>query len=351
MCVAGGKRCEYSNAISNVRKKARHKFREDYQSERERKVEEAVREWKEDNSEMVMAHLPEKLGFQVTPPSRPVPQSLLEYMGDRKEVVTGATTPEEKASFYQNLFDRREEWFSRLNDEEDNAVSFYAMNAFEAMNLHLRRHGYAAWARNNQHLYDGWKGETAQTYLNDVVKTRIAGLDSALKKAVAPDEPQKLYRFFRVPAGVKPQDYVKKYFRTGEGFKDRGYMSATADPEFLTAHIMDRSGGTRNKGYVVLEMLTSAGASLQPESTPNGARIQSLEAEVLLPRNTGMRIVETGSRKFEFGQDRDEMTRKFSSRSRNHYVYCDEGAGLRLPVIRMIDENLIREVGTGKKIF
>lgn len=347
MCVAGGKRCEYSDAISNVRKKARSKLKgKTHYLEQE--VSQAVREFQENNPEMVATHLPEKMGFQTVPPSRTVPQSLLNLMGDKKATVTGPSA-EDQPLVYKNLFKRREEWLASLNEDEADGVHAYAMDAFEAMNLHLRRRGYAGWAKQHAYLYASKdRGGTAEGYLETIVKPRIAGLDSALKKAVPPDGPEKLYRFFRVPAGVNPQDYIKRYLKVGGGFKDRGFMSTTADPEFLTAHVMDRSGGTRNKGYVVLEMLSSAGASLQPDDEPYWGKVQSLEAEVLIPRNTGFRIVETGVRKFEFAQDRKDLAAKLGSWNSNFKVNCDEGSGLKLPVVRMIDESLVRAFSTEK---
>lgn len=344
MCVAGGKRCEYSDAINNVKKKTRSRLKNESSYERDEAVIDAVREFQESNPDLVLAHLPEKMGFQFTPAKRPVPQTLLKILGNKKEVVTGATA-EDREKFYGSLFDRRQKLLASVNEVEESALHMYAGNAFEPINLYLRRKGYAEWAKRNGHLVDWGRGETHETYLQNVVKARAAGLDAALKKAPSPDEPEKVYRFFRVPAGVSPQEYIKRFLPKGGGFKDRGFMSTTADPEYVAAHIMDKSQGTRNKGYVVLEMLTDSGASLQPTADGYWGRVQDVEAEVLMPRNTGMRIIESATRKFEFADDRNDLNRRFGNWNSNYKIECDAGTGIRLPVVRMIDENLIRKYG------
>lgn len=338
MCIAGGKRCKYSDALSNVRKKTKSRLRHEGSYIQEQAIIEAVKEFRENNSDLVTSHLPAKMGFQVTPPARPIPHSLLSLMGSKKDVITGVSL-NRRDEFYSDLHQRRELWHALLDEEEQDALMAYTMSGFEAMNAHLRRRGYGTWSREHGYLR---QGESMQSYLEEFVKPRIAGLDSAFKKAPAPDAPEKLYRYFKVPDGVHATDYVKKYFPVGGGYKDRGFASTSADPEFLTAHIMGNSKGTRNKGYVVLEILTSAGVSFQPKPRPNSGHLQSLEAEVALPRNTGMRIVETGIRKFEFGKARPDLTQRFNS-SHAPTVTFMEGVGCRLPVIRMIDERLIRQ--------
>ena len=339
MCVAGGKRCKYSDALANVRKKTRNKMAGSPYYEVEPAIVDAVRAFQESNPDLVKEHLPEVMGFQCSAPAWDIPASLREKMGNKKELVAGVGEAGKK-EFYSSLYERKQAWVESLDKDEDNALHAYAMDAYEPINLHLRRRGFQAWLKAHPYLYDR-PDEDAGTYLRDVVKHRIAGLDSAMEKTVAPADPEKLYRFFRVPNGVTPQEYIKKYMTPGTGFKDRGFLSASADPEYVAAHIMNRSDGKRNKGYVVLEMLSSAGGSLQPSDHPNSGHVQSLEAEVLLPRNTGMRIMETASRRFEFSKDRPDLEQRFRSWG-GKAIDFSEGGGLSLPVVRMIDESLIR---------
>ena len=333
MCVAGGKRCEYADSIANVRRKTRSKLKGSYDIERE--VVKAVETFKEQNPALVLAHLPEKMSFQYEPPKRPIPEHI-------KTLLDPLTTPargsaEDRNVLFGNLYERGREWREGLTREEDNAVQQYTMSAFESMNTYLRRHGFRDWAKQNAFLWG--HNESAQDYVENVVRPRVAALDSALKKAPMPDEPEKLYRFFRVPSGVTPAQYIRKYFTPGGGFKDRGYLSTTSDPEYVAAHIMSRSGGTRNKNYVVMEILSSRGASLQARPTGDPGWVQSLEAEIILPRNAGLHVVDSGKRHFEFSKERPDLARRynmFGGRS----IDLKEGTSISLPVIRMVDSAL-----------
>lgn len=332
MCVAGGKRCVYADSIANVRKKTRSKLKGSYDVERE--VVKAVEKFKEDNSALVLEHLPEKMAFQYQPPKRPVPDHI-------KSLLTPYATPalgsaEDKDVLFGQLHERSREWRDGLTRLEDNTVHQYTMNAYEAMNTYLRRHGFQDWAKQNRFL---WSGESQQDYVEKMIKPRIAEMDAALSKAPMPEEPEKLYRFFRVPSGVTPAQYIRKYFTPGTGFKDRGYLSTTADPEYVAAHIMSRSGGTRNKHYVVMEILSSRGASLQPRPKGDSGWVQSLEAEIVLPRNAGLHIVDSGKRHFEFGKDRPELARRYNQFG-GRGITLTEGTSISLPVIRMVDTAL-----------
>jgi hypothetical protein len=334
MCVAGGKRCEYADSIANVRKKTRSKLKNSYNIERG--VVDAVEKFKEQNPALVLAHLPEKMAFQYQPPQRPVPEHIKGLLTPYAAPALGSA--ENQDVLFGQLHERGREWRDGLTRQEDDTVHDYTLNAYESMNTYLRRHGFQDWAKQNRHLWSSY-GEGQQDYVENMIKPRIAEMDAALKKAPAPEEPEKLYRFFRVPSGVTPAQYIRKYFTPGAGFKDRGFLSTTADPEYVAAHIMSRSGGTRNKHYVVMEILSSRGASLQPRPEGDPGWVQSLEAEIVLPRNAGLHIVDSGKRHFEFGKDRPDLAQRynmFGGRS----VDLKEGTSISLPVIRMVDTAL-----------
>lgn len=340
MCVAGGKRCEYADAVSNIRKKTRSKMVKAGAGSYEisEKIEEEVNKFKEANPELVRASMPDKMNFNCTPPKWEVPPALVEMMGDKKQSIKGTASQEENSSFFKALHQRREEWHENLTKEEKGAMGQYAMFSYESINPFLRKKGFAEWAKKNPMLHQtrGLEG-----YVEESVKPRVREMDSALAKAVAPEQPEKLYRFIRVPVGVSPNDYIKKYFKPGEGFKDKGFLSTTADPEFIAATIMNRDG-KRNKRHIVLEILSSSGGSLQPTETPSSGMVQALEAEVLLPRNTGMRILDSGTRSFEFAKDRKELSEHFAMFNRYSSI-GKEGDSIKIPVVRLIDESLIRE--------
>lgn len=335
MCVAQGKRCEYADALSNVRKKVRSRMKGAYEGDIDKEIIKELGNFHRDNPELTKAHLPDRMGFQWKPPAWEVPEKAKSLLGDIKEPVKGV---EDQEQLFASLTDRNMAWEENMTDDESAAMRQYAMTSFESINPYLRRKGFAEWAKKNRHLYRGGGG--AEQYVEDVMKPRMSAMDSALGHAVTPEKPDTLYRFYRIPAGVTPKEYIKKYFKPGEGFKDKGYVSSSTDPEYVAAHIMNRDGN-RNKNYIVLEMVSDSGASLHNSYEYNG-RVQDVESEVLLPRNTGMRIMETGTRTFGFAKKRSDLEHRFRVFGGSRIEF-DEDASIKLPVVRMIDEKLIRE--------
>lgn len=356
MCVTGGKRCEYSDTISNVRKKARSKLETaGVQYDIEREVNKAVSEFQEKNPELVMEHLPDSWGFEHDIETKEIPEAIKELLGEKKAPVTGCTE-DEKGQFFQNLYDQNQSWKAKLTEQEYATLSGYSMYSYEYMNAHLRRKGLAKWAKENPMMIESYEGGLEE-FVEVRIKPRLEKMDSAMAKTTEPSEskkrwfskktieavesePQKLYRFFRVPPGVKPEEFVKKYFEPGSGFKDKGYLSTSADPEYIASHIMDNSKGKTNKNYIVLEMVSDRGGSLQPTPETNDSRIQSFEAEVLLPRGTTFQIVDTVKKKITFGKDRKDIEKKYRNSDGSIHDFS-AGNGISVPIVRMVDTKLL----------
>lgn len=357
MCVAGGKRCDYADTISNVRKKARSKLETagiNYGVEQ--KVAKEVEAFQEANPELVMAHLPEKWGFEHEIETKEIPGHIKDMLGDKKAPVTGCVA-EDKDKFFQDLYDRHQTWKGSLEEKEFAAVSTYSIYSYEYLNAHLRRKGLVQWAKENPMMVESYENGL-DDFIEDRVKPRIELMDAAMSKTsftpktkkkwfskvVSEEvtrEPQKLYRFFKVPAGVKPEEFVKKYFEPGSGFKEKGYLSTSADPEFVASHIMDNSkGGKVNRKYIVLEMVSSRGGSLQTKAGTSDSNIQSFEAEVLLPRNATFQIVDTVKKKITFGKHREDIEKRYRNSDGSVHDFS-VGKGIAVPIVRMVDTELL----------
>lgn len=351
----GGGRCEYADMLANVRKKTRYKYRnEPY--DREREVAKAVNKWKEEHPELVREHLPERMPFNYTPKERPVPKELLAMLTPSSRVpVSGSSSNEERL---QAVIDRHEafkQWEAKLTLDEERAVSHYTMSGFEMMNAMLRKKGFSD--RLKLDSSHGLSEEERQR-VKERTKKSVEDLKSAFKKSTPMEEPRKLYRFFRVPAGVTPSEYIERYLQTGEGFSDPAFMSTTADPEFIMAHMHDRNKGTKNKGYVVMEILTKQGQSVQPHPYSRAGDVQSLENEVLLPPATKLRVAGINKvQRFEYGSDRRDLYNQYNmSRSDSHFMFRNyghhsEGDRLNFPMVQLIDEKLITEYEKKNKVF
>ena len=348
MCIAGGKRCEYSDAVSNVKRKVRNRMKGKPGYEVQDALIHEVKKFREENPELVSKHLPARANFQCEPPEWEAPDSLLAIMGGKKDPITGVSE-EEKDSFCKDLHARKKEWQSALTEEEASSLHNYTQSGYESTNPFLRKKRYREWAKQKTHLIYRKEGDNADTYAEEVIKPRIADMDSAFTKAPKPDQPEKLYRYFEIPAGVSTAEYISKYFPAGGGHKDKGFVSTSADPEYVAAEIMSRAEKKTNTRFIVLEILSSSGGSLQSKPYRSHGSIQTLEAEVLLPRNTGMRILDSSKRSFVFGSDREDLE-GHARHSAKKELDFSKGKKISLPVIRMIDENLIREVRKTEKV-
>lgn len=339
----GGKRCEYADTVTNVRRKARYKHRNSYDTNR--LAEKEVEQWKIANPDLIRAHLPETQPFQVPANKKPVPTELLNLLTQRAKIpVTGFEENERKAHT-QKLFEEFTIWNEQLNENESDIIRNYAMNFYQGVNSYLRKNGFSQWVKNDTY--------SEKEAMIERIKNNVAELDSALNKAPIPDGPRKLYRFFKVPAGVTPQEYIEKYFTNGEAFKDKGYMSTTADPEFMMGHIYDRNKGEKNHRFVVMEIISQQGASLQSRETSRSGDIQSLEKEILLPRNTKLRIISSRrSQKFELASDRKDLDAQYVNKYTNGNGYFEKwgkfkkGYSMNFPLIQLIDEKLIAETAS-----
>jgi hypothetical protein len=337
----GGKRCEYADTVANVRRKARYKHRESYDTNR--LAEKDVEKWKSENAELVRAHLPVTQPFQATANKKPVPEELLKLLTPKARIPVTGFSEKERVKHTEKLYNEFIEWTADLNDDEENVVRSYAMNFYQGVNSYLRKNGFSHWVKNDTY--------SEKEAMIERIKKNISELDSALDKAPIPEEPRKLYRFFKVPAGVTPKQYIEKYFHNGEAFKDKGYMSTTADPEFMMGHMYDRNKGEKNHRFIVMEIISRQGASLQSRSTSTTGDIQSLEKEILLPRNTKLRIINSHrSHKFELADDRRDLdyqyVNKYSGGERGHFERWGKfkkGYSMNLPLIQLIDEKLITE--------
>ena len=342
MCKAkadGGGRCEYADLIANVRRKARYKHRNDYDANR--KAEDAVREWQAANPDLVRAHLPTKMPFNYTPSTVPIPKSLLALLTPSSRVpVTGASSEEERKLQVAERHQEYVQWREKLTDDERNAIDNYKMTGFELMNATLRKKGVSRIIRQDY----AFSSAEQQAAVKDRASNRVKHLKRALRKTVSKNEVRKVYRFFRVPSGVTPTEYVERYLSKGKGFSDPAFLSTSADPEFLMAHIWDRNNGSKNHGYIVMEILTGQGQSLQGQPTTEAGIVQSLENEVLLPAGTKLRVAGFNpSQRFEFGVDRPDLSEHYGlfrpyAKGKNTHV---KGARANYPLVQLIDERLL----------
>lgn len=330
---AGGRRCEYADLLSTVRRQARRKHGDD-----RRAVDRAVTKWKRQNMEVVEAHLPNVAPFTVEGrPTGRIPSGLREQLSAHARApITGGTR---QGQLTEAMFEEYEAWTAELPDELEGAVGQYTFVGHETLNA-LLRGNYRD--MNDRHRRRGTSTESRAEERARALELRER-LDAAF--AFAPrsvDEPRRLYRFMNLPEGVTAKTYLGKYLQPGKDIADPGYASTTEDADFITAHVnscLRRDPGLR---YIAFEMLTPEGVSFQQRPSTQAGNIQSLEHERVLPRGTRFRIAGVRERQqWQVSDGREDLT--------NHYRlfrggYLDsEPPRLVIPTVQLIDTQLLRK--------
>lgn len=314
---ADGGRCRYADMISIIRRKHRRRnpgIRED-------KLDKLVREDIAANPELAWHEAQRHNNAQWTPPKWSVPESLTKDMHPVGALPKSTPT-------VQELYDQNEVWMEALDKKERNAVVQYSMNGYIGINGVLR--GTKGWHHSSLIQKSQLQQESQR------MKEQAATIDAALEKAPATERNQPLYRYYKVPDGVPVDRYVEEILLPTGGHKDKGFLSTTANPLHALAAIYKRNDSLDLNGYVVMEIWTRRGASLQRDEEARPGDVQSQEQEVLLPRNMGLRFLESGKMRHQFDEVPVELENRFNNRS-------IIGRKLSVPLLRMIDEDLVRE--------
>lgn len=341
----GGKRCEHGEAYNNAKKRILRKLRKHPSANNNLGMQLRIdlEKFLRDNPDIAYARLPKRETFNCAPASkRPIPEEIrLLLQRERHDAVEGYDEVSRK-KMVQDMFAARQRYEDQWDHDTNHAVRHYMMSRYHAVNSFLRSRR----AFNDFATETNLKGKIArlhfkdeQDYINEMVLPNISGVDKAFSLVPKDGPVLKTYRLFKVPPGVKPADYVERYAQEGEGFHEKGYMSTSADPEFIVATAMKNNDFKANSQYVVIEIVSNRGMALQPRAVSTPGHIQSQENEVLLPRNSKFRIAGTRKRqKFRFTSDRSDLaTTELRYRDRSF----PSGTEYTLPVIQLVDETLI----------
>lgn len=236
---------------------------------------------------------------------------------------------EQVKEIVQNMYDENQTIRDNVSNDEYSSLYAYAGNAYESINKTLR--GLVT-EKDRQGL--------AKRSQYEQVDERIAAIDRVMTQYGNGEgkEIKKLYRYYRIDKKQDPKKFVEENFANGETISEKGYMSTTEDIAFVLGHV------NRNKdknNYVVLEIATKKGVSLQDKEKEKPLFIQSLEKERLLPRDMKLKIDYTGQEKLTVDESRENIHLKF-----NWDVDRQEYEPIKpqnLQVVRLIDEELLND--------
>lgn len=229
----------------------------------------------------------------------------------------------------KNMYEENQRIKEKVSIDEYSNLYAYAGNAYESINKTLR--GLVT---------EKDKQKISKKTQYEQVEERIKSIDRIMDEYGNGEgkETKKLYRYYRLDKKQNPQKFVQENLKTGETLSEKGYMSTTEDLAFVLGHI------NRNKdknNYIVFEIATKKGVSLQDKEQEKPLFIQSLEKERLLPRDMKLQINYTGKEELTVDESRENIHRKFNwDVQRQEFQTIDSQ---NLQVVRLIDEDLLND--------
>lgn len=323
MCDTGGPRCEYSSKwlLERRRVERSRKYREETNYGKEELLRRTRNKFQEAHSEDFQAHLPAREKWQTK--ATPLPRRQMEALS-KTFPTPRVLTPEEGEELAISMSEEHEQLVQDLPTGTRHALNTYSMSSFEDINGYLRR---------------GIKGIAQDTNwpLNErleQVEERVAAMKELLASAEPASTPRVLYRHMLAPQGITTRKYASKYFKIGERIRDDAFLSTTQDPAYVRGHAHYRSPSE----YVVFQILSPKGVSLQSAEREDVGHLQSWEKERLLPSGVNFRVAAIRRESLAIHEDRYQMHKQFN---KSDYGYWKKIPPKNFIVVQLVDEDLL----------
>ena len=178
-------------------------------------------------------------------------------------------TPE-NLKIIEDYYNESKTWRSKITEEEAWALSRYSFTSYVDINPYLYNNGFVE--ENNDKIKIS-------------VERTVKLIDSALAKATPSNTARLLYRSYK----VKNMDSFLQEHKVGNVITLNAYTSTTLDSDLM----VHRSRKYKADSFAVYEIVSKNGVAIHPEEnlSPSGFSIQDIEREVLLPRDSKMKVI------------------------------------------------------------
>lgn len=209
-----------------------------------------------------------------------------------------STCQEEADKIAENMYEENQSMRNDISIDEYAALYSYAGNGYAAINETLR-------GNINEKHKNGIRH--ANNYR--MAEERIALIDNVMKRhGMGTGKPEKtLYRFRAIDKKTNMKKFIQENF-SEEQIDEKGYMSASEDLGFVLGHVDSHS---QEANYVIFEIKTSKGVSLQEDPAEKPHKLQSLEKERLLPRDIKFRVENVEKRTMKVDETRKNIIIKY----------------------------------------
>lgn len=328
----GGRRCPHSTKLATIRRTARRRLLSTSthasRYELAKVQKEAVEKYLKANPDVAKELLPVTNEFNNGERVRSSGRKLKAFANENFGPIAVVLPETEKMA---EEFAEMEQAWTR---DEFNAVIQYTINGFDKVNAYLRNKTYFRKLILEDSPPESYAAE------KEYVINRIQNLKSAVLKGQGRvTEPRKVYRYVRLPDGVSPSEYVDKYITPGNIMQNPGFLSTSTDPGFVLTHMLAKS----TQKYVVLEILTKQGVSVQEDFESSAGNVQSLEHEVLMAPDSKFAVVDVTKRGSITVEEPNPALVGYLARQRTGPGSAGLRVGKKYPytVIRLADPDLL----------
>jgi hypothetical protein len=178
----------------------------------------------------------------------------------------------------KKVYKERVEFFSLLSGEEAAALDVYAMGSHEYINGHLRGEEVPPWA---------YESAIKRIAIFDSVFERVKPKDRVTYKYISAS---RLLQGGKLTDEVSIGKALQELSQEGN-FTSREFVSTSSMVDYpLYVMKNPKKDSQFKKDLIVLEIASNKGIPLQPDEVPQAGDIQSLETEILLPRNSNFHV-------------------------------------------------------------
>lgn len=234
---------------------------------------------------------------------------------------TTAPTQQEADQKATELHNEYKKILQYLNKEQKHALSYYSFSGSKEIHSNFRK--------------------TPLKNVNEEDKKLINKISQNLSQAIVEQSPKDkertLYHYIKNYSDKPLDKFIKENFLEKQEFSDKSVLSTSEDPSFISAYISKQKNHNQ---YIVFEIVSKDGISLQSREQERPGNLQSFEKERLLPTNKKFKIVHIREEKIKISNSRQKLYENFNP-TYNINSIPKKISPKNTTIISMIDNDLL----------
>lgn len=191
------------------------------------------------------------------------------------------------------LFNEHKTILKHLNKEQKHALSYYSFSGSKEIHSNFRKTPLKNIDKEDKEIIDKISQNLSKT----------------IEEQSPKDKERILYHYVKNYSDKPIDKFIKEEFLEKQEFSDKSVLSTSEDPSFISAYISKQKNHNQ---YIVFEIVSKDGISLQSKEQERAGNLQSFEKERLLPTNKKFKIVHIREEKIKIDSSRQELYKNFN---------------------------------------